>query len=59
MGGGRRTETFVRDSASSSSTNQINNPGGFRYLTKTKLGGVIFGCKNNTINECIRNQLFG
>ncbi|XP_049400007.1 uncharacterized protein LOC125864119 [Solanum stenotomum] len=59
MGGGRRTETFVRDSASSSSTNQRSNSGGFRYLTKNQLGGVIFGCTVSTMNECLRNQLFG
>ncbi|XP_055806834.1 uncharacterized protein LOC129875548 [Solanum dulcamara] len=59
MGGGRRTETFIRDSASSSSTNQRENTGGFRYLTKKQLGGVIFGCKYNTMKQCLHNQLFG
>ncbi|KAK4345645.1 hypothetical protein RND71_035821 [Anisodus tanguticus] len=58
MGAGRRTQTFVFDSASSL-PNQIKHTGGFRYLTKKQLGGVIFGCKDNTMNECILKQLFG
>ncbi|MCD7451948.1 hypothetical protein HAX54_014212 [Datura stramonium] len=58
MGRGRRRQTFVLDSASSS-TNQKKNTEGFRYLMKKQLGGVIFGCKNNTMKECILKQLFG
>ncbi|GAU17154.1 hypothetical protein TSUD_177840 [Trifolium subterraneum] len=30
-----------------------------RNLTKDELGGVIFGCKNMTIKECLTKQLFG
>ncbi|XP_041000681.1 uncharacterized protein LOC121246573 isoform X1 [Juglans microcarpa x Juglans regia] len=30
-----------------------------RNLRKSDLGGVIFGCKNNTIEECYSEQLFG
>ncbi|XP_004492506.1 uncharacterized protein [Cicer arietinum] len=30
-----------------------------RNLTKDQLGGVIFGCKNATIKECLTKQLFG
>ncbi|CAJ2670869.1 unnamed protein product [Trifolium pratense] len=30
-----------------------------RNLTKNELGGVVFGCKNMTINECLNKQLFG
>lgn len=30
-----------------------------RNLGKINLGGVIFGCKNNTIKECLFKQLFG
>ncbi|XP_060176746.1 uncharacterized protein LOC132606984 isoform X1 [Lycium barbarum] len=56
MGAGRRTQTFVPDSASSF---QTKHSGGFRYLTKKQLGGVIFGCKDNTMKECILKQLFG
>ncbi|CAN8257459.1 unnamed protein product [Cochlearia groenlandica] len=30
-----------------------------RNLTKTQLGGVVFGCTNSTIKECLSKQLFG
>ncbi|OIW00868.1 hypothetical protein TanjilG_12809 [Lupinus angustifolius] len=30
-----------------------------RNLGKYQLGGVIFGCKNSTIKECLSKQLFG
>ncbi|CAL0324667.1 unnamed protein product [Lupinus luteus] len=30
-----------------------------RNLGKYQLGGVIFGCKNSTIQECLSKQLFG
>uniref|UniRef100_A0A1J3IIT5 Kelch-like protein 5 n=2 Tax=Noccaea caerulescens TaxID=107243 RepID=A0A1J3IIT5_NOCCA len=30
-----------------------------RNLTKSQLGGVIFGCTKNTIKECMSKQLFG
>lgn len=30
-----------------------------RNLGKSQLGGVIFGCKNSTIRECLFKQLFG
>lgn len=30
-----------------------------RNLQKSYLGGVIFGCKNSTIKECLAKQLFG
>ncbi|KAK7339975.1 hypothetical protein VNO77_20665 [Canavalia gladiata] len=30
-----------------------------RNLKKNELGGVIFGCKNATIKECLSKQLFG
>nr|XP_016436437.1 PREDICTED: uncharacterized protein LOC107762580 [Nicotiana tabacum] len=58
MGAGRRTQTFVFDSASSL-PNQTSYTGDFRYLTKRKLGGVIFGCTNDTMKECLCKQLFG
>lgn len=37
----------------------VNMSGTARNLTKDKLGGVIFGCKNHTITECLENELFG
>ncbi|KAL7107568.1 hypothetical protein ACP275_06G063000 [Erythranthe tilingii] len=30
-----------------------------RNLTKKDLGAVIFGCKNHTINECLKKMMFG
>uniref|UniRef100_A0A452Y3U5 DCD domain-containing protein n=1 Tax=Aegilops tauschii subsp. strangulata TaxID=200361 RepID=A0A452Y3U5_AEGTS len=30
-----------------------------RNLRETQLGGVIFGCKHETIEECFNKQLFG
>ncbi|KAG8647813.1 ring canal kelch homolog isoform X2 [Manihot esculenta] len=30
-----------------------------RNLKKSQLGGVIFGCKNDTMKECLSEQLFG
>ncbi|KAL5202576.1 hypothetical protein ABZP36_013528 [Zizania latifolia] len=30
-----------------------------RNLRENQLGGVIFGCKHNTIQECLKKQLFG
>ncbi|OAY62562.1 Kelch-like protein 12 [Ananas comosus] len=30
-----------------------------RNLRKCDLGGVIFGCKHNTMNECLTKQMFG
>ncbi|KZV17153.1 ring canal kelch [Dorcoceras hygrometricum] len=30
-----------------------------RNLSKNQLGGVVFGCTNNTKNECITKKLFG
>lgn len=48
---------------SSSSGNQLYSPSPDqsygRNLSKEQLGGVIFGTKNSTINECLTKQLFG
>jgi hypothetical protein len=30
-----------------------------RNIQENQLGGVIFGCKHDTIEECFRKQLFG
>lgn len=30
-----------------------------RNLGKNNLGGVIFGCKDNTMKECLFKQIFG
>ncbi|KAH7677730.1 Development/cell death domain-containing protein [Dioscorea alata] len=36
-----------------------NNSTIARNLAKNDVGGVIFGCKNNTMMECLSKQLFG
>ncbi|XP_074264474.1 uncharacterized protein LOC141586966 isoform X2 [Silene latifolia] len=36
-----------------------STPSLFRNLDKADLGGVIFGCNDKTINECLSKQLFG
>ncbi|CAN4115859.1 unnamed protein product [Withania somnifera] len=41
------------------SSNQAKNSGGFKNLKSSQLGGVIFGCKDNTMKECLSKQLFG
>lgn len=41
------------------SSNQAKNAGGFKNLKSSQLGGVIFGCTNNTMKECLSKQLFG
>ncbi|XP_069144938.1 uncharacterized protein [Solanum lycopersicum] len=37
----------------------VKDPGAFKKLRRSDLGGVIFGCTNNTIKECLAKQLFG
>ncbi|KAL1290176.1 hypothetical protein HN51_058584 [Arachis hypogaea] len=62
MGAGRRTETHVlseRSRAPSSSSSSVNCSVTARNLRKSELGGVIFGCKHNTMNQCFQMQLFG
>lgn len=56
MGAGRQTQTFTGNSPS---TDPTYTHAAARNLGKHQLGGVIFGCKNNTIKECLTNQLFG
>lgn len=63
MGAGRKIETFYapanpRGLAPAASGNNSMYQG-FRNLQKSDLGGVIFGCKNNTMKECLTKQLFG
>lgn len=63
MGAGRKTETFYASANPNSVA--LGAPGnnsifpGFRNLQKSDLGGVIFGCKNGTMEECLTKQLFG
>ena len=64
MGAGRKTETFYAATPSAQTQNRSNEwYGAFsvaaRNLREDELGGVIFGCKHNTMNECLSKQLFG
>lgn len=38
---------------------RFNADASCRNLSKCHLGGVIFGCTNSTIKECLSKQLFG
>ncbi|KAF3448893.1 hypothetical protein FNV43_RR09609 [Rhamnella rubrinervis] len=56
MGAGRKTQTFmIHGSVPASHPNSHSA----RNLSKTHLGGVIFGCTNITMKECLSKQLFG
>ncbi|XP_077214157.1 influenza virus NS1A-binding protein [Tasmannia lanceolata] len=57
MGAGRKTYTM--NEGVPSSPTAANSSVSARNLRKSDLGGVIFGCKNYTMNECLSNQLFG
>lgn len=63
MGAGRKSETFNVATPSTHTQNQTSAWYGTsvaaRNLQEDLLGGVIFGCKHNTINECLSKQLFG
>ncbi|CAO2204525.1 unnamed protein product [Urochloa humidicola] len=64
MGAGRKTETFYAATSSTPTITGTNpwhetNSVAARYLQEDELGGVIFGCKHNTMNECLSKQLFG
>lgn len=55
MGAGRKTETFTAPPNQGLATYTTS----MRNLVKKHLGGVIFGCKDITIDECLSKQLFG
>jgi hypothetical protein len=59
MGAARKTETFNVATENRSNARYGDNSIAARYLGEYQLGGVIFGCKHNTINECLSKQLFG
>ncbi|KAF6174107.1 hypothetical protein GIB67_020289 [Kingdonia uniflora] len=40
-------------------SHSINGSISARNLPKKQLSGMIFGCTNNTIKECLRDELFG
>ncbi|KAL0912001.1 hypothetical protein M5K25_017942 [Dendrobium thyrsiflorum] len=56
MGAGRKTHTVNVDiRIPTSESGHISA----RNLRKNDLGGVIFGCKHTTMQECLSKQLFG
>ena len=58
MGAGRKSQTFIVNE-NAPSPKSVNGSTAVRNLSKSHLGGVIFGCKNSTMKECLLNQLFG
>jgi hypothetical protein len=59
MGAGKKTQTFNVATENKSNARHGDNSIAARYLGEDQLGGAIFGCKHNTINECLSKQLFG
>jgi hypothetical protein len=62
MGTGRKTETKngatpKQDQGNTRRYGDQSFPA--RNLGEDELGGVIFGCTHQTINECLSKQLFG
>ncbi|KAI0498670.1 hypothetical protein KFK09_019560 [Dendrobium nobile] len=56
MGAGRKTHTVNGDNRIPTSESGHMSA---RNLCKNDLGGVIFGCKRKTMQECLSKQLFG
>lgn len=62
MRGLRKTEIFdavEKNMWPGYSDNVGNSSVPARNLSKADLGAVIFGCKHNTMSECLSRQLFG
>ncbi|PWA84368.1 hypothetical protein CTI12_AA159860 [Artemisia annua] len=57
MGSRKQKNKFSLDWASKEAPSNFSIPA--RNLRKSDLGGVIFGCTHNTINECLTKHLFG
>lgn len=55
MGAGRKTQTFTLAPCPDLAPYSVPA----RNLNNNHLGGVIFGCKNSTMIECLSKQLFG
>ncbi|KAM7526543.1 hypothetical protein LguiA_016445 [Lonicera macranthoides] len=56
---GKRTQNYIPNGSATSTPDQAGGSVNARNLMKSHLGGVIFGCKNSTIKECLFKQLFG
>lgn len=59
MGTGRRRKNLIPSGSSPPASFQATSNENNRNLMKNQLGGVIFGCTNSTIKECLSKQLFG
>ena len=59
MGVGRKQENFQLNDNLLPKMKQPATTYFARNLGKSNLGGVIFGCKNNTFKECLSKQIFG
>lgn len=55
----KRTYTFTHSNSAPASPFQARYARTFRNLPRDQLGGVIFGCTNATIRECLEKQLVG
>ncbi|KAK7247081.1 hypothetical protein RIF29_41958 [Crotalaria pallida] len=55
----RKTQTFYGNGPFPMTPNPVGGSLIGRNLGKYQLGGVIFGCKNSTIKECLSKNLFG
>ena len=59
MVAGRKAQTFLVNGNAPPTPNPTNSILATRNLSKSQLGGVVFGCKNSTYKECLFKQLFG
>lgn len=59
MGAGRKRQTLVISETASYYENPWNRSVSARNLSKSHLGGIIFGCTTSTMKECLFKQLFG
>ncbi|XP_024031256.1 uncharacterized protein LOC21404138 isoform X2 [Morus notabilis] len=59
MGTGKKIQTYIVNGSSPSAPNMVVGSLQARNLRKSQLGGVIFGCKNSTMKECLFKQLLG
>ncbi|MED6111915.1 hypothetical protein PIB30_056692 [Stylosanthes scabra] len=59
MGAGKKTQNSQYGWRPTSLSNSEATSVFGRNLRKNQLGGVVFGCKNTTIKECLSKQLFG
>ncbi|KAK1321916.1 hypothetical protein QJS10_CPA03g01039 [Acorus calamus] len=60
MGAHRKTQTFTISERSGTTPPQLPNFSvSSRGLSIKNLGGVIFGCKQSTMRECLLKQIFG